>query len=59
MDFAETNVHVLITISLKFVYTHPSKNNSKSVQVVVWCPTGDEPLSELKAAQLIVAYIRY
>ena len=46
--FLTTKFYILIQISLKLVLLCPVDNKSWSVQSIVWCQTGDKPLTELK-----------
>ena len=44
--FLNKNECILIKISLKFVPKGPINNIPALVQIMVWCPPGDKPLSE-------------
>ena len=47
----------LVQIALKFVSKGPFNNKPASIQVMAWCWTGDEPLSEPMMAKFTDAYI--
>ena len=53
--FLNENVIILSKISLKFVPRAAINNVPALVQIMVWCRTGDKPLSE----QMMVSLLRY
>ena len=57
--FLNENDRIPIQISLKYVPRSPIDNKPELVQVMVWCRTGDKPLSEPMLIQFIDAYMRH
>ena len=52
--FLDENGRIVIKISLKFVPKGPINNIPALVQIMVWCPLGNKPLSEPMMVKLLM-----
>ena len=57
--FLDEHDRIPIQISLKFVPRSPIDNKPEMVELMAWCQTGDEPLSEQILTQFTDAYMRH
>ena len=58
-DFLYENCCILILISRRSVSGGPIDTNPALVQIMVWCRSGDKPLSSTMMASFTDAYMRY